>query len=343
MAGDGLTIAVVGATGLVGKDLVTVLAHSPLPVGEQLLFASGTGAEMSIEVGDRTLPVHPLPAGPAALELFKKVDLVFFACPAEVTRLLGPQLSAEGVAVIDVGGALADRAPLVVANVGLDGFDRFGEERVVSTPGAPAVLLSTVLAPLLPLGARSVTATVILSAGAAGKDGIAELSEQVMALFNQRDPPRRVFPSGLAFDLVAQVGEATPSTAGAEQAWTGVERRTAIETAVILDLPPEQVAVTAVLVPLFAGVAAPILVEFDDVPTLDLARAALADAPSVRLGDPVPGPRRMVGRADVCVGRLRLDPAGRGLHLWAAADNVRFGATANAVAVAVALWKREML
>ncbi len=335
----GLTVAVVGATGAVGQDLLSALSQSPLPITAWRLFASRAMRSGTTEVDGAQLKVHVLPDDPAESPLFDDVDLVLLAAPAEVNARIGPALAEAGMAVIDVGGALAAQAPIVVAAVDPSPLARFAEVRIVSSPSPAAVLVATVLAPLLPLGCERARGTILLSAGVAGRDGVEELSGQVVALFNQGEPPRKVFPSGLAFDLLAQVGEA----ASADDGWSAAERRLSAEVAAVLGLQPQALALSLCAVPLFTGLAASLNLDFPGGVDLPDVRATLGEVGNIRLGDPVPGPRRLAGKAAVYVGRLRADPMGDGLHLWAAADNLRFGASANAVALALALHRTGML
>ena len=111
----------------------------------------------------------------------------------------------------------------------------------------------------------------------------------------------------------------------------------------LTDLAPTRVAVGLALAPLFTGLAAALHIELESEAELAEIRARLEDGRTIRMGDPVPGPRRVVGRASLHVGRVRADPAGQGIHLWAVADNLRFAATGNALAIATALWRDGLL
>lgn len=332
----GLTVAIIGASGAVGRDLVTALERSSLPIGGWRLVASRASKTSSVEIGDQAVKVHPAPPVLAESALMEDVDLVIFATPPEVTREQAPPLADDGVAVIDVGAALADRGVLVVPGVDVTALAGFPESRIACSPPAATVLVATALAPLFANGADRAHGTVLLSAGVAGRDGMEELSAQVVALFNHGDPPRTVFPGGLAFDLQAQVGQT-------DQPWTSAERRLAAEVGAILRVPPQHLAITVALAPLFSGLAASLHVSLPGGISAEGARAVFEEAATVRLTDPVPGPRRLTGKATAYVGRLRPDPLGDGLSLWAAADNLRFGASGNVVAIATALWRTGLL
>ena len=330
-AATGLTVAILGATGAVGRDLLSALEKSPFPIRELRLLASRRSEDTELSYDGRSLRVGTVRTSrdPALMG----VDLAFFATPADVTRGLAPALAGRGVAVVDIGGALADQAQLVVPAIGLPDLSRWDQLPLVCTPSAPGAALATVLMPLREIGLIGVRGTGLLSAGVAGQAGIDELSASVVAMLNSQTPPRKVFPTGLAFDLVSPVG------AGEAQRWSDAEQRLSEEVAALVEIPAAQVAVSLALVPLFAGLALSLHLSFDGEVSVSDVLAAFEGAEGVRLGDPVPGPRRLSGKAGVYVGRVRADPADQGIHLWACADNLRFGASGVAVQVAAALWR----
>ncbi|MEL6344253.1 MAG: Asd/ArgC dimerization domain-containing protein [Myxococcota bacterium] len=333
---EGLRIAVIGATGAVGKDLLDALPESRLPIIEYRLIASRTNKDLEVEVDGKPVRVHLMPDDLSTSALLEGVHLIFFAAPPDVARKHAVEVADTGIATIEIGGALAGQVPLVVPSVSTRPLEAFVETRMVSSPAGPAVGLATVLAPLVRMGAVGCQGTVMMSAGLAGKAGSEELSQQVISLFSGGEPPRVVFPSGMAFDLNAQLGALTDG-------WTGVERRLAVETGRLVHLRPERIALTAVMVPLFVGIGLSLFVQMEPAPPLKEVEHFLSEADTLRLGDPVPGPRRLAGRPHVFVGRLRMDPLGRGVHLWAALDNLRAGATANAIRIAELLWEDGQL
>ena len=332
----GISVAIVGATGAVGKDLLDALPDAGIPLREVRLIGSRTSSEATMEFGGQSVPVHPIADDLSASALLENVDLVFFATPAEVTRAQAPLVADAGIATIDIGAAMAGHAPIVVPAVDTEPLQAFFETRLVCSPSAPSVILSTVLGPLIRMGASGCRGTALLPAGIVGKAGVEELSQQVIALFSGGEPPRVVFPSGLAFDLNAQVGPV-------REGWTSVERRMALETAAVVHLSPNQLAMTAVMVPMFAGIGLSLFIELDPLPPLADIEHFLSEADQIRLGDPIPGPRRVAGRPQVFVGRLRADPQQQGIHLFATADNLRAGATGNALQIAKLLWEDGML
>lgn len=329
--GEGLSVAVVGATGAVGRDLLDAITRSRLPVSSLHLFASVATTGETIEVEGRTHRVWSLLGADRVPEQFDGMDLVFMAVPPAVAREYGAAIADHDVTVIDIGANLADEAPMCIPALDTGVLDDVAEGRIICSPSAPAVLLSVTLAPLVQMGAVACSGTVLLSAGAAGRKGVEELSGQVIALFNQKDPPREIFPTGLAFDMHTQLGEINDG-------WTGPERRVAIETAALTGIAPDCLSLAVAMAPMFAGVMASLRIEFDHSPDLDAVRSALEAQPMVAVGDPLPGPRRLAGESQIFTGRLRSDARADAVHLWAVCDNLRCGASANAVAIATALW-----
>ncbi len=331
ITGEGVRVAVVGATGAVGRDLLHAMSRSRLPVASLSLFASAANTGETIEVDGRTHRVWPLHGSDRVPEQFDGTDLVFLAVPPDVARDYGKAIADHDITVIDIGATLAGDAPMCMPALDSGPLDGIAEGRIVCSPSAPAVLLSATLAPLIRMGAESCTGTVLISAGAAGRKGVEELSGQVISLFNQKDPPREVFPTGLAFDLHTQLGEL-------EDGWTGSERRVAAEVSTITGLAPDRLSLTMAMAPLFAGVMASLRIDFDHSPDLTAVRAVLQTQPMLVEGDPLPGPRRVAGETHIFIGRLRCDPQADAIHLWAVCDNLRAGASANALAIATALW-----
>ena len=328
---DGINVAVVGATGAVGRDLLTVLERASLPVASFRLFASPSSNGEVVEVRERAHRVRSLPSNDGVGAMFEGIDLVFTCAPAEVVRPLIPVLQDLDIPVVDIGGTMADRSPLMVPGVSMAPIADFPDTRVMCSPGAPTVVLSTILSQLSDRGAVAVRGTIMLSASSIGKAGPEELSGQVVSLFNGKTPPRAVFANGLAFDVISQMGDII-------EGWTSAERRVAVEVADVLGWKPEQALTTVVMAPLFAGVAGDIVIELEHAVDVDAVRAVLDQTPGIRLGDPVPGPRRVAGDSTIYVGRVRPGPDPTHLHLWFSADNLRVGASANALAIATALW-----
>ena len=331
----GVAVAIIGATGAVGKDLAEVLVNSDFPLRELILVTSRRSANEVVQVDERKFRLFELPEEPVEDPLLEDVDLVFFATPAEVTKSVAPFFADAGVAVIDIGGTLAGNLPLSVAGI-QENDDVFSEHRVACTPSAPALISARIFQPLQELGAMVMRSQILLSAGCVGKAGIDELSQQVSALYSYRDPPRTIFPSGLAFDMISTFG-------GNQEGWSTAEQRISLECANMLSAKPAQFALSLQVIPIFSGIVVAGHVAMAGEVDLIQVKDALAEASGLVVSDPPPGPRRLVGRKDIYIGRLRMDPVGDGFHFWAAADNIRAGAVDNAIQLAHYYWKEGLL
>ncbi len=337
MAENGLDIAIIGATGAAGSDIITALERSSLPVARWILVASATKAHLSVDIKGRSVPVLPGPPHRLPQVVLDEADLIIMATPAAVTRTLAPAAIEAGIAIIDMSGALSDQGPMAVPLAGISINDEgFQAARVVCSPSAPTVLAATVLRPLAALGLVRANMVCLLPAGMVGQAGAEELSRQVVALFNSADPPRNLFPTGLAFDILGAVGEPADD-------WTGAERRVSAELGGLLRLPPPRLPVTLTMAPTFSGISIAFHVQLQGDASAAQVRSALEAMPMVRLEDPVTSPKDAMGTAVAHVGRLRDDPGGAGVHLWAVADNLRYCASANAVALALHLWRNDLL
>ena len=324
-----LTLAVLGATGAAGDQLLSSLHGSPLVTGPVLAFG---GPRRSARVdtaswGPDSLPVHPITALGD-----HNPDLVFSCLPPEVAARVLPGLVARGIFVIDVGNASAGTLDVPLVNPGTMAAlpERALIAGAVRTPSALGWVLASVLVPLAEAGATTVTATAIEGAIRRGKSGAEELGQQLLANFSGNEPPRRIFPDGLAFDVLVE------DVPGDE--WSSAERLAAEEAAELAAMPPDHIALTTYTAALFQGVVLNVHVRGV---TLDAAEEALnlasagtalrAVLKSSRLH-----PRGVSGKPGVAWGRLRADPGGDGVHLVAVGDNL--AGAAGAVPMLVADW-----
>ena len=237
---------------------------------------------------------------------------------------------------MDCSGSFADDAdvPLAIPWVNPEVLTPPPLRGVVSTPGAAATLLASVLGPLWRAGLSGpITATVLLPASMAGRAGIDELSRQVVALFNSATPPRKVFDQGLAFDLLPEIGAV--SLLG----WTDEEERVVVELARLRG-SRVHAAVSLVGVPVFSGISASIQIRPNEVPSPEgIARILEQGGVQIPKGGSrqIPRPRKVDGQPFAQVGRIRADQE-TGIHLWASMDNLR-GCAAVAVAACGVLLK----
>jgi aspartate-semialdehyde dehydrogenase len=335
--GSTVTVAVAGATGAIGREIVTVLDRVRWRPATLLAAASPTSVTPFVDYGDERVPVEDV----AHLDL-AACDAIFLALPAEPARALAGRAQAEGVAVIDVSGTLArdGDVPLVIPWVNPEQLGAIGPRRAVATPSAEAQLLAALLGPLVRAGlGGTVSATLLVPASSAGRAGIDELSRQVTALFNAGTPPRRVFPHGLAFDLLPAMGEPLDDGVTARERAIADEVRRLVGDG--FDL-----SIGVVGAPVFSGLSADVSLRLSRRTPPDLVARILADG-GVRFAAEagarfLPRPRRIEGEAFAHAGRVRaVGDDGAGVRLFAALDNLRGTATC-AVGVAAALLRDRL-
>jgi len=323
-----LRVAVAGATGTLGSELLGVLDARRFPVGALVPIAGERSGGESLEFQGEIYEVGTEPGR------IRSCDLAFLCAPAAGSLDLVRLALQLEVPCIDLSGALASQSavPLLVAHVALP--PEALRQPVLAAPATSALAWATVLAPLAhAAGLRRVVGTALASVSGGGRLGIEALSEETIALFNQQDlpdPPH--FGRPVAFDLLPAVGEVE------EDGSTAAERALARDLRRLLgdDLG---VAISSVRVPTFAGDAATLCIETSTPLDPREARALLAKAPGVELWDmdaEGPNTRATAGRDVTLVGRLRRDPSSeRGLLLWLAADTLHLAAV-NGVKLAEA-------
>ncbi len=321
-----VSIAVLGATGNVGEALLLRLAEGALSGAEVSAYASRAMRRDSVEYGKATIPVKVL-----AEAADSGLTLAFSALPAAIAQRIVPSFASRGTLIVDVGNNCAGvfAGPLVLPGVRPIPEAEIARAGGARTPSAPGWLLGTVLAPLLPLGAHTITGLINLPASAYGRAATEELSQQVVASFNLQDPPRRHFPEGLAFDTL-------PEDADAGE-WSARELVLGAELSELFGINPARVGVQVCTQPVFTGMTAALHIRgVDDAEAAETALrdgAGLATAGRLR----TLRPRKVMGRGLVYFGGVRPDPSGDGIHLWVAADTVAGAGAAVPVALAEAL------
>jgi aspartate-semialdehyde dehydrogenase len=338
--GGAFAVAVVGASGLVGREIVTLFEERQFPVGELSLLGSLRTAGQTFEdEGHAPRKIELL--GPNS---FANVDIAFFAAGPRVAGEFVPIATAAGATVIDCSSRyrLDDAVPLVVPEVNPESIGGRHERGIIANPSSTSIALSVVLAPLaVEAGLSRVIVSTYQGVATAGQRAMNGLSRETVDLLNTRGPRRTRFARRIAFNCIPQVGAVEPGGS------TTHELMVTEETRKILGDPALALQVTAVRVPVFFGSAMSVVVEtqqpLDAAGATDILRAArgiqLHDAP----GGPYPTPAEVVGSAATHVGRIRDDPSTpQGIALWVAFDNVRKGAALNAVETAEIL-VREFL
>lgn len=337
MAQEGLSVGVVGATGALGKEVIAALERAPFTI-RQLVCVASPGSHQP-EVSFLGTNYKVLTLSPETLE---QMDLVIAALPVGPGDDLLREAAEAGCTVIDLAGIWANDpgAPLGALGITSVEMDAVREVGVARAAGPIPLVLGAIGAAIRQrstlLGVRG---TVLMPASVAGRAGVDELSGQVVAMFNSREPPRSTFRGGLAFDLLPSWGDLSV------EGWSVTERRAAEETGRILGLPAANIALSVVVAPMFAGMGMSLQVFTESGLGAAGVTEALASSGLVSLhdaGDVALQPRGKLGQAVISVGRIRDDPQGAGVHLWVSADPLRLTA-ANAVALVADLVLQDLI
>jgi len=336
--GLGVNIAVVGATGAVGKVLFEVLEERNFPTAEIRPLASRRSVGRKIRIGGVEREV--LEARP---EAFEGIDLVFFAATGALSRELAPEAVARGAIVIDKSNTwrMDAAVPLVVPEVNAARLD--AHQGIIASPNCTTVGVVMALEPIRRrAGLRSAVITTLQAASGAGQPGVEELRAQRIDHALGRELRAEVFAAPIEDNVVPLCETMLVNGYSSE------ELKLRDETRKILGLPSLAVAMTCVRVPVEVGHSATLLVETEaDVPVVDIV-SALAAFPGVvvthdRGSCRFPTPRDVVGSDEVWVGRVRKDLDSEKVWLWQVSDNLRKGAATNAVQIAEALLERKLI
>lgn len=325
------SVAVVGATGLVGTEIVATLERRQFPLADLQPYASLRSAGDEVSCGALTARVELLEQA-----RFEDTDLVFMAAGEQVSALWAARATSAGAVVIDTSQLFADDSdvPLVVPEVNAPDLADYMGRNVVSSPDVPAIALGVVLSPLQAAAAieRLVVSTCEPVSGH-GRAGIEELQHQTLELMNGRSVEPELFPYRIAFNVLPQVGDFLSGGASRD------ERQTVNAVRRLLHAPDLTASVTRVRVPIFYGTVLSVNIETREKLTAAEAREILRSAPAVLLLDDVaaqlyPTPADAVGQDATCVGRIREDESANVLDIWIAIDNLRKGSAVNAVQIA---------
>jgi aspartate-semialdehyde dehydrogenase len=337
-----LRIAVVGATGLVGRTMIQVLAEHGHAVEGLTLLASGRSAGTEITTADGIR----LPIAEAIPAAFEGVDVALFSAGAAVSRELAPEAVARGATVIDNSSAwrMDPTVPLVVQQVNPDDLE--AHEGIVANPNCSTMQLVPVLMAIRDaVGLERVIVDTYQSVAGTGAEAIGELEDQIAAHVAGTPKRATVYPHPIAFNALPEI-DVFRDDGYSQEEWKVVS-----ESRKILHLPKLAISCTAVRVPVFVGHSEAVHVETREALTPEAARRLFASVPGVVVRDDpgahvYPLATDAAGTDDILVGRIRRDaslPAGRGLALWIVADNLRVGAATNAVRLAEILAERDWI
>jgi aspartate-semialdehyde dehydrogenase len=337
----GYRVAVVGATGAVGREMLKTLAERNFPVGEVVALASGRSAGQEISFGEKTiLKVRNLETFD-----FKGTDIGLFSPGASVSAVHAPRAAAAGCVVIDNTSQfrMDHDVPLVVPEVNPHHLKQFSKRNIIANPNCSTIQMVVALKPLHAISRiRRVVVSTYQSVSGAGKEAMDELFNQTRAVYVNDPSVPEQFTKPIAFNCIPHIDKFM------DDGETKEEWKMAVETRKILD-PDIQVVATCVRVPAFIGHGEAVHVEFEGPITVEQAWEALRDAPGLQLIDKREDGGYVTqldaaGEDAVYVSRVRRDPTvPHGLAFWCVADNLRKGAALNAVQIAEALVEQGLI
>ena len=332
---DTYTVAVVGATGAVGTEMIDILAERKFPVGELRPLASARSAGDRVSFHDRDLVLREL-----TKDSFEGVDIALFSAGADISREYAPIAAKAGAVVIDNSAAwrMGKDVPLVVPEVNRGDIAK--HKGIIANPNCSTIQLVVTLKPLHDAARiKRVVVTTLQSVSGTGKEAMDELLEETQALLSFKEPEPKVYPHQIAFNCLPHIDDFLPS------GYTREEMKLLDETRKIMGDDSIRVTATTVRVPVYVGHSESVNIETEKKLSANEARAILCEAPGILLyDDPAhkiyPTPLDAAGKDEVYVGRIREDESvPNGLNLWIVADNLRKGAALNAIQIAEELIK----
>ncbi|QGJ69567.1 Aspartate-semialdehyde dehydrogenase [Planctomycetales bacterium 10988] len=329
------SIAVVGATGAVGRIILDQIESRKLPFRKLTLLASARSTGKKIQVGSQEYTVQPL-----VPEAFEDIDLAICSTPDDIAKWLVPEALKRNCTVIDESGAwrMDDRAALVVPEVNPEALKN--HQGLIASPNCSTTQMVVALKPLHDAArVKRVIVSTYQAASGAGLGGSRELEECTQAVLQKKEFTPEVFSHQLAFNAIPQIGSHK------EQGYTSEEMKMVYETQKIFGDKSIRVSPTCVRIPVTNCHSETILVETERKLSVEEARKCFEEFPGIRVIDDLdqklyPLPNECTGQDEVFIGRIREDlSCGNGLNFWCVSDNLRKGAATNAVQIAEALLK----
>lgn len=330
-------VAVVGATGAVGQQMVACLEERNFPVAELRPLASERSIGRYVSFRGKEIPVEVL-----TRDSFAGIDIALFSAGATVSKEYAPLAVRAGAVVVDNSSAwrMDPDVPLVVPEVNPQDVGLYKKTGIIANPNCSTIQMVVVLKPLHDAATiKRVVVSTYQAVSGTGQKAVDELAAQVLALFNNQEVVTKVYPHRIAFNVLPHID------AFLENGYTKEEMKMVNETKKIMGDDSIAVTATTVRVPVFYGHSESVNLETVRKLTPVQARAILAEAPGVKVVDDpsrnqYPMPLDAAGQDLTLVGRIREDfTIPNGLNLWIVADNVRKGAATNAVQIAEILIK----
>jgi len=336
----GYRVAVVGATGNVGREMLNILEEVNFPVDKIHAIASRKSIGVEVNFGDQIVRCEDIEQFD-----FSRVDIVLMSVSGAFSKEWSPKIGAAGPIVIDNSSAfrMDPDVPLVVPEVNPDDVEWADRKNIIANPNCSTAQLVVALKPLHDAAKiKRVVVSTYQSVSGAGKEGMDELFDQTKNVFVLGATPPKTFPKQIAFNVIPFIG------AFKDDGYTDEEQKMWNETHKMLD-PDIALTVTCVRVPVMVGHSESVNIEFHEHLDEDEARDILRDAPGILVidkRDPTGymTPKEAQGEFPVFVSRIRNDPTvANGLNIWVVADNLRKGAALNAVQIAELLHERGLI
>ena len=329
------TVAVLGATGAVGREMISILEERNFPVGKLVPLASARSAGSTIPFrGEDVTVIEATP------DSFKGVDIVLGASPNKLAKEMAPHIVAAGAVFVDNSSAfrLYDDVPLVIPEINPEDVKK--HKGIISNPNCSTIVSLVAVNAINKLSPiKAMTVSTYQAVSGAGDGGPVELKSQVEAIAEGKEIEKKIFPYQIAYNLIPQIGDFT------ENGYTTEEMKMQNEGRKIMHLPELLVGCTCVRVPVFRSHSISITLATETPISVEDAKAAIANAEGCRLvDDPAnksyPMPLDTSDQDIVFVGRIRKDLTNpNGLTLWCCGDQVRKGAATNTIQIAELLIK----
>jgi aspartate-semialdehyde dehydrogenase len=336
----GYKVAVVGATGNVGRAMLEILAERQFPADDVAALASRRSIGVEVSYGDAILKARALDHYD-----FSDVDICLMSAGGAVSKEWSPKIAAAGAVVIDNSSSWRydPDVPLIVPEVNADAIVDFRKKGIIANPNCSTAQLVVALKPLHDRATiKRVVVSTYQSVSGAGKEAMDELFAQTKAIYTASDIETKKFPKRIAFNLIPHIDVFM------EDGYTKEEWKMMVETKKILD-PKIKLTATCVRVPVFIGHSEAINIEFEEPLSAEEAREILRNAPGCLVIDKrEPGgyvtPYECAGEDATYISRIREDATvENGLVLWCVSDNLRKGAALNAVQIAECLINRKLI
>ncbi|MEA2014445.1 MAG: aspartate-semialdehyde dehydrogenase [Thermodesulfobacteriota bacterium] len=325
-------VAVVGATGVVGTEMISTLERREFPVKELILLASERSLGRVLTFRGKDYPVRVLDDNS-----FKGVEIGLFSAGGSISERFAPVAAKEGCIVIDNTNAfrMESDIPLVVPEVNAEDISTYGTRNIIANPNCSTIQMVVALKPIHDaVGIKRIVVSTYQAVSGTGKDAIEELVKQTRALLTLNEVETKVYPHRIAFNCLPQIDVFM------DNGYTKEEMKMLNETRKILKSPSMAVTATTVRVPVFYGHSESVNIETEKKISPDEVRKILSNAPGVTVTDnpdrlEYPLASSVAGQDDTFVGRIREDESIlNGINMWIVADNIRKGAALNAVQIA---------